>query len=847
MNKIADQDLLEVVTVRMLRGASIAEALAGFECSPEQFERIRHAIEVEFGDAVVSEVGEGIGGSTHSPWVDTRDIDWFHWNRLRNFWLAEGKLAPGAILSIDQASHLILDKMPPPEIEDFQWMGMIVGNVQAGKTANFTATICRAADAGYRLFIVLSGMLKTLRLQTQRRISKEILGKPGLGGPAMPDGRVWHPLTADHMEGDFADPGGMKIDLLQEGQTPSIAVIKKNASVMSRLNGWLEDMQLEHPEVIGKLPVMIIDDESDEASIDTSDGDPSTVNAELRRMLGIFKRRAYLGFTATPYANCFIPDDATHPDYGDDLYPKDFILPLRTPKIYFGSERVFGRAAVWDSKPVNPIDGICVVVPRDQAAALIPSGARGHVDFQPEMQASLRRSILSYFLAGAARFHRGESQKPCTMLVHISRHRIQHARQAELVGGLQQEVYGRISGGNGYGELARELQDIWNNDLRRTIRAMNPSADCDFSEVEQHLDDFVSQVDVRVINQDSDDVIDFTVEPALKSIVIGGQNLGRGLTLEGLVTTYFLRESGNLATAMQMQRWCGFRQDIADLIRVYTTKDISDFFNEFLAIEEEMRRELIKFERDRVTPSEIGMRLRQHPSVPLVPRDKVGARRLIGSGYRGRLPQTTVFPMRDFDLFSENFDALSDFLRDLAQYDVDWEGEARAVWTDCSPRVVLSFLEKYRYPTHSGRASFNSKSVVRYINACLDRGELANWTVALCGLQDDANGPIEINDSPLDRDVYRVQRSPVEDGSDRLGIITDPKHEGIGLTGGAQGADARASRPKSNGLLLIYPIVHPTEPDSTIVGVAISFSGELTEDGDVYAGSVLVEEEVATS
>ena len=837
------------VRALVLSGRPLAEAMDTLKLANGQRNLIQRLVEAELGLEV--EVGRGITADPLHPWLSERQIEWYHWDRLMALHAKESKLPIGAVRTLDNVSRTLLEHMPPPNrAGNYRWMGMVVGNVQSGKTATYTALIAKAADAGYQFFIVLSGMLNALRLQTQMRLSKEILGNNSLSGIEMPPGMKWHPLTRDLLDGDWSTPGGMGIDLLQSGQTPSLAVIKKNVSVMSNMNDWLEDMHLRHHQVIDNLPVMVIDDESDEASIDTSGGpDPSSTNRELRRLLDVFSKRVYIGFTATPYANCFIPDDKMHRDWREDLYPKDFIFPLSASEAYTGSERFFGMDSVWEGDPTDAADsGLCQKIPQDEVRLLVPRSGE-HGTFKPELTEHLREAVLSYYLAGAARRLRGQGSKACTMLVHLSRYRAQHALQQAIISRLHEEIYGALVLGNGREALLRELETLWESKFLPTITALNRTGAHRFSKMLIHLRPFVEETSIRVVNQDSEDQVDFVREPSIKAIVIGGQSLGRGLTLEGLTTTIFLRPPGNQSTAMQMQRWCGYRGEFFDLMKIYTTDAIATNFREFLAIEQEMRGELRKYERDHLSPSEVGIRLRQHPDIPLVSAAKRGAMRPVDGQYSGKLPQTTVFELTDLEMLQRNCDALAD----LVDASIAVAGDPSVnrgihVWQHISPPTVLEFLSEFEYPAHSGRTSFHKDAICRYIREKVDGRKLVNWTVAVCGIETQRNG--EMPGLSLPQRLNRVERSPVDVNGNRLGVITDPEHEAIGLDTVTRGREARDERSEDNGLLLVYPIRHPNEqPDNrlpTVVGVAVSFSSKLQDRTETHvAGSVALEDEQA--
>lgn len=836
----------------------------GGNLNPEQQVLFEKAVRQRAGlDIKTPETGPGIS-LKREPWLEKLDpyIDWFHWNRYEQV-LRNNGLPHPAILNIKDTSKKILTATPRPiqivedkclpSTESFEhWRGLVVGHVQSGKTANFTALICRGADVGYRLFIVLGGMLNALRFQTQIRLSAEILGEPD--GPALPNGRKWHKFTSPDMEnGDFRES-----DLsanLQTGSPPSLAVIKKNVSVMQALNSSLE--KLAEDEVLrNELTVMVIDDEADEASVNTKSGEaPSSTNVELRTLLNIFPRTSYVGFTATPYANCFIPSDEDHTDFGEDLYPKDYILPLEVGDAYVSSEHVFGREPVFEDDPRQGIPGIFQKIPTEELPKLIPDpgtapdGTPNWKTFQPEMVSSLRRAVLSFLLAGAARIARGEGDEHATMLINISRHPLQQGwvgpvddeseddkGQVKIVKDLIFQVTRRLRGGNGAERLLADLEDIWVADFAPSAKELNRELP-PIREVLGLLVEFAQDIQFKVINGDSEDKLDFrrgpkaNRRPPVKAIVVGGQALGRGLTLEGLLCTYFTRESGNMATAVQMQRWCGYRKDFLDLMKVYTTGDVKDTYRHAVAVEEEMRHELKKYEAEGLRPNQVSMLLRQHPDVPLTTANKSRGAVPYDGQFAGRIPQTTSFRKASV---SANFDHTKRLFESLMQSHEEARTEfpTAVTWSGLSEVVVTEFLAGFR--SIQSKRGFNSESLKKYITDQAEQnGHLTSWTIALCGAPTDEQADAwDFGDRKRSRLRMRVGKKSGE--LQQIGIITDPAHEALDLKDcDKRGAGCRALRAPQKGLLLVYPIRIRGDDAKAIpvVGLAISFSRGL-KDGE---------------
>ncbi len=288
----------------------------------------------------------------YRPWLASAkgNIDWFYWNRYRRY-LGEKRLPPQVIQKIDSITERILDHLEDPKKEG-KWSrrGMVVGHVQSGKTDNFIGVVNKAADSGYRVIVVLAGMLNSLRNQTQERLDMGFLGidtsipeKPYTGVGLLDRGEGKKPASFTTSVSDFkkatANSSGVGIDGLKN---PAIFVIKKNKSTLTNLIEWLK-YNTKHK--LKDYPMLLIDDEADHASINTSDSgtEATAINKKIRELLQLFDRSAYVGYTATPFANVFID-----PDVEEDLFPRDFIVSLDPPSNYFGSERIFSEEADLD-------------------------------------------------------------------------------------------------------------------------------------------------------------------------------------------------------------------------------------------------------------------------------------------------------------------------------------------------------------------------------------------------------------------------------------------------------------------------------------------------------------------
>uniref|UniRef100_A0AAU6WLC0 Endonuclease n=1 Tax=Chryseobacterium endophyticum TaxID=1854762 RepID=A0AAU6WLC0_9FLAO len=313
--------------------------------------------------------------------------------------------APDTLNKMDNLTDDILDRLIRPGSNiPFDKRGLIVGHVQSGKTGNYIGLICKAADAGYRLIIVLAGIHNSLRSQTQLRIDEGFLGfdtqqarsitqtTNRIGVGKIDPNLVAHSLTTNEINGDFNRRASETSGINIRSNDPIVLVIKKNASVMKNLLGWLatraETME-DGKKQIKNLPLLVIDDEADNASINISKNYVSGINACIRSMLKLFEQSAYIGYTATPYANIFVKqytdEDVKGLDYnvhniplslGNDIFPKNFIVNIPAPSNYIGPEKIFGIETIESiedyDNPSHPLNDL--IVPVDDYLNYIKDG-----------------------------------------------------------------------------------------------------------------------------------------------------------------------------------------------------------------------------------------------------------------------------------------------------------------------------------------------------------------------------------------------------------------------------------------------------------------------------------------
>lgn len=761
----------------------------------------------------------------HHPWLHLADrASWYYWARQRQYMIDRKGWPEVVVRSIDRTTDTVLAALENPVGEfDFRTRGLIVGYVQSGKTANYSALIAKAADCGYRLIIVLSGIHNSLRQQTQRRLTAELVGLEvgravGVGPP--PAERQWHTFTSSLLNGDF-NPGLASATALF-GPNPVLIVAKKWVSVLTQMIDWFNRAQRD---VVESIPTLIIDDEADQASVNTggdrpldADGDdadahevaPSRTNELVRRLVNRFHRVAYVAYTATPFANILIDPNAIDNQAGEDLYPRSFIIALPKPPEYYGAEEIFGLDPDGDVAGVPGLDVIRRV--RDTDIGMLVPARRADVDsFEPELPQSLIAAIEDFILAGAARIQRGDGQEAATMLIHTSYRRSIQGRLTESVvltveRMREQWRYFRSRG------VEASLRNRWEEDFRRVTRSIDAPRDCEFDELIEPIGVFFEQLQVRQINSGSLDELDYEREPSLKVIVIGGNRLSRGLTLEGLLVSYYVRAAGNYDTLMQMGRWFGYRNRYVDLTRIYTTERLEQWFRDLATVELEVREDIRRYELESLTPLEFGVRIRRHPAMMVTSPLKMQHARTLYVSFSGTLRQTINFPFENIRWLERNLELTKEFLSSLGAPD-HWRPQ-QPMWMRVTWETVVDFLN--RYEMDESATQVKAAPMLSYIRRQAALGELTEWVVAVMGQsRRDVNlGQIElgIQGEPINA----IKRTRVKDTSTLKAITSLPDQE-VGLhetqlaraeamSGGRTGQNLRAVRDPTQGLLLVYPI-----------------------------------------
>lgn len=639
------------------------------------------------------------------------------WASLKSRLLGPKSWDPETVDAIDGQSNEIVSLLGNPNEDAFRCRGMVLGYVQSGKTASMTAVISKAVDAGYTTVIVLAGLTDKLRKQTQDRFNDDIVSL---------DRNAWNWLTSGDPKGDFkVPPGGT---FLHSSDRTEIAVVKKNVGPLRSL---LKTVMATPPSIKQRLRVLIIDDECDQATVNSTSKelDMTAINQKIRELLHVFPAVTYIGYTATPFANVFIDPYASHTvkkgvlegQALDDLYPEDFITSLDRPKGYFGAERLFGSFADDAEDGDDGVDAIREIE-EDDVPLLQPAKMSEREAFLPSMPGSLEDALLYFLGCCAARRIRGDGGQHMTMLVHTSAWVALHEKVAALIETWLDSVGPDLRLGSG--QAAERLRDVWNRERSRVPTAEGIDtieADALFDE----MDHILRAISVPIENGSSDDRIDYNGPPKTY-IAVGGSVLARGLTLEGLMVSYFLRTSRQYDTLMQMGRWFGYRRGYEDLPRIWMTEDLKLSFRALAGVEAEIRDDIARYAQEELTPKDLAVRVRAIPGMAITAANKMKAASRCDVSYWGQHRQTFRFAHRDDALQRANWQAGAELVG-LAEKFGEAADEKRHVWRNVPQSAIRRFLNAY--VPHPDHKDLSLDMLLGFIEAQSD--QLGPWSVAV--------------------------------------------------------------------------------------------------------------------
>jgi hypothetical protein len=651
-------------------------------------------------------------------WVRKREIVWTYSDAYAAF-LKKESWHPTVVQSLSDVGERILGHLQDPLSEGDAWnrRGLVIGHVQSGKTANYLGVIAKAADAGYKFIIVIAGIHNNLRKQTQERVDEGFIGRSsdpedrktiGVGL----DGDYPHPVTLTNINDDFskrtAAEGGWKIN---DFSKPIIFVIKKNTKTLEALHKWLKELNAKGDGQIRDVPMLMIDDEADNASINTNkpDLDPTRTNAMLRRILKLFAKSCYVGYTATPFANIFINPDAYEEDVHEELFPRDFIYSLDAPTTYFGPDKVFLNDDSSDrilERITDAEEYLPLTHKREDPVADLPPG--------------LYRAVDEFVVARAIRNLRGQTNKHCSMLINVSRFVPVQRTVRDFLSVYEKKLREAVKA-----NYAMPEKSSSQNQYMKALRAVfdeEYAVDCGLSwdEVKAALFGAFEHLRLFVVNSKTDEALDFRKYEkdgiGLTAIAIGGLSLSRGLTIEGLTISYMYRNTAMYDTLMQMGRWFGYRPGYEDLCRVHLSPDSIDWYAHIANAADELRQQIKRMRRDGMSPKQFGLYVMAHPDSLLVTaRNKMraGKKIIVNQNFSGQLIESTWLSL-DPETSTRNETLIAAAWKDGFGGVKAEETEKGWVFKNVAIAAVEDFLNRFEVHTRfSGRRS----AAVEYLQA----------------------------------------------------------------------------------------------------------------------------------
>ena len=715
----------------------------------EKLLQASYKVRMDLGNSVVNDV-------TYHPWVSSRkaEIDFYYWNRYYKYLEVDQGWKTEIIDTLGQVSDDILDLCGNPE-EEGRWKrkGLVLGDIQSGKTSNYLALCNKAADAGYKIIILLTGTIEGLRKQTQERVDAGFVGlnsrnvlkknpeKKYVGVGSIDSNRTAYQFT--DVLSDFSSAKLQSLNFTIKGlQEPVILVLKKNKSVLENLATWLSTRNTDHIGDKIDLPLLFIDDEADNASVNTNkpDKSPTAINNAIVEILKLFNRSTYVAVTATPFANIFIDPELDNKETEDfNLFPSDFIYALSAPTHYIGARKIFSPEGEYKNSlelikdvDIDSKNGIFVFRSKAKSAHTVP--------YLPK---SLKTAIKYFLLVNCAQDLSGNKKSHRSMLINVSQFVHVQDQVYDMVNEYVSKLQLKIQS---YSKLPYS-QAMENKDIKELFNVweeyeLGEKTGMPWEEALVSLYEATAPVVVRLVNQKSKEKgierLDYEPykETGLRVIAVGGNSLSRGLTLEGLCVSYFDRNSQMYDTLMQMGRWFGYRNGYDNLFKIWMEPAAIGWYEYISNATDELRDEIIEMRRVGLTPRDFGLKVQQNmASLFVTARSKMRATTTVEQwiSLAAEVVETPRLIANKAKCLQVNLELTNELLIDLARNESYYDP---ALNYDKN-RLVYSRVEKERiakyisaFVSHPRHIPFNSTDLSTHI---LNSVEYPLWTVAVIG------------------------------------------------------------------------------------------------------------------
>ena len=602
----------------------------------------------------------------------------YYWNRYKNYLLTQKHFPPEIITKLEKETlQRIMSYIGDPSAISFSVRGLVVGDVQSGKTSNYLGLVAKAADAGYRVIFILTGTIESLRRQTQERVEEGFVGYDVTAAMDVGVGRGDRtPKSFTSRLKDFVadDDQNTNIKISNYPSEPMIFVLKKNASVLKKLFTSLKNINTNRQYQRIDVPMLLVDDEADNASINTRkpEDDPTKINRSIRDILSLFSKSSYVGFTATPFANVFINYDSEVEMLKDDLFPRDFIYSLKPPSNYCGSRKYF----------FNPNNNVRLI--KDGEETLFPMKHKKEWNGR-RLFDSVYHAINTFFIANAIRDIKDVDTNTKThrsMLINMTR----FTNVQLVIKDIVNDYYSRMKNAVKQthkldpdyaltNELIASLKTTFEAEHKEII--VNGST-ITWNDVYKTIYQSIKDIEIVVVNsskQSSRLNYDDHKNTGLRVIAIGGLALSRGLTLEGLCVSYFYRTTSTFDVLMQMGRWFGYRDGYSDLCKIFITKESAEYYRYICTSIEDLRKDIEIMGKQNKKPEEYGIRVRNDSidlGITAANKSRNTKKMVYRKSFYGNIFETPHLH-RDLDIIEHNID---ETLKFLSKIDISQKGNS---------------------------------------------------------------------------------------------------------------------------------------------------------------------------
>ena len=778
--KNIDNELDDEIVYDLIKQAL---TISGAEYTEEEIEAAKHDITWRY--QIKANPGQSIlDDYDQENWYDNAksEIVPLFWTRYKDYLIDIKHFSPNVVSTLGEDTldqklmNYILDpraQYPNPVLR----RGLIIGDVQSGKTSTYIGFICKAADAGYKVFILLTGTIESLRKQTQERVEEGFIGfdmsANTTGGKRVGVGLDNQPIRAMALtsrKGDFRGDSD-KIAVALSDKNAVVFVIKKQKDVLTKLKDWLTSLNAD--PMTGKIdmPMLMIDDEADNASINTSKNkeDPTTINKLIRELANVFTKSNYVGFTATPFANVFIDPESTEKMETQDLFPENFIVSLPTPSNYIGPNKIFAENGEFHSQLVYITDA-----GREEEDGY-PFYFKHNKEWEGELPESLTDAIYTFYLANAIRDLRGDLKEHRSMLINISRFVLVQKYIKSEIERIHSQAYRSIKYNlsHDFNESMKDpvLKKLYTNwDIRYS------NCEFDWDQIVDSIYRAIENIQIKIVNSSKySEKLDYPKNESLRVIAIGGLALSRGLTLEGLITSYFYRNTCTYDVLMQMGRWFGYRKNYEDLFRIWTHKSSARWYAEIAEATDKLKEDMTLMRDRGLRPRDFGIRVRNNSAelnITAYNKMRNSTDEFEFESYFGGIVET---PYLNFNtsIQKNNFKALESLVCDLIEKGYKFErqsvssGTGHYIIQDIPKRRIIQFIKSIRISKYS--SNFDTNQIADFLDNT-DDPSISLFDLAFMEGKETTDNELVIDIAG--RRIPKVRRLNciIDKDTDRLGI-----------------------------------------------------------------------------